>query len=575
MIADLPPSDLPAEIATLGALMCGIECPDCLTRRHFSCTAHEMIFGAIEHLAGLGKPTDSISVAHELERLGLLDEVGGMNYLGQCLEGVPRNPSIEHHVDILAQLATRRELIYASRGIERDAHDLSVPVDELIARADMSQVSNGRDTDLERITAGELASGNFEQEYIFENILAKCQLGIIAGAFKTLKTSVLADMWISAATGHKFLGEFPASPEIVEARGIPAGIISGESGKASLQSIAKRICAHRGIRLADAENLVLSTEIPDIGTAAGRRKLRRFIERDKLKFLGIDPVYRAMPGVGDAAGNLFIVGKYLGPLIELGEETGCSIVINHHCGKRTNSTFEPAELADIQWSGFAEAVRQWILLSRRSKYEADGNGVHQLWMNVGGSAGHSGLWAVDITEGRSDSETGRTWEVDIAYASQARAKAAADARETRDQRRAETQQETAKRERDRIVKALKRFPEGETASGLEPFTGLNSKRFKAAMADLLEDGTVVPWKVHKPNRKKPYPGFKLTQCEPIRHSDNSYPTTCRDDGTTTYTTSAYIGAVGVGVVPEGINRGDAFDDDVSEWSSNGDGDVPF
>src|SRR5687767_13403037 len=84
--------------------------------------------------------------------------------------------------------------------------------------------------------------------------------------------------------------------------------------------------------------------------------------------------------------------------------------------KERADPFQPPELEDIAWSGFQEWCRQWLLVGRREKYEP-GTGSHRLWLNVGGSAGHSALWALDIEEGKLPN---RTWEVNVMHADEAR-----------------------------------------------------------------------------------------------------------------------------------------------------------
>ena len=64
-------------------------------------------------------------------------------------------------------------------------------------------------------------------------------------------------------------------------------------------------------------------------------------------------------------------------------------------------------------AGIAEFARQWILLNRRAPFVPD-SGRHELRLNVGGSAGHSGSWDVTINEGRLKSDfSGRIWEVQV------------------------------------------------------------------------------------------------------------------------------------------------------------------
>jgi hypothetical protein len=92
-------------------------------------------------------------------------------------------------------------------------------------------------------------------------------------------------------------------------------------------------------------------------------------------------------------------------------EAGCSPILVHHARKHTG--YEAIDLDDLAFAGVSEFARQWMLLSRRERYQI-GSGLQKLWLNVGGSIGHGGLWSVDICEGNiGDDFSGRKWDVTV------------------------------------------------------------------------------------------------------------------------------------------------------------------
>src|SRR5207253_2151692 len=115
--------------------------------------------------------------------------------------------------------------------------------------------------------------------------------------------------------------------------------------------------------------------------------------------------------------NMFQVGPLLLRIARVCREAGTTLVLVHHTTKPAGmlrmQAGEPLELEDLAYSGFQEFARQWLLVNRRQKYEA-GSGEHLLWLNLGGSAGHSGCWGLDIDEGKLDENFGgRGWQVQV------------------------------------------------------------------------------------------------------------------------------------------------------------------
>ncbi|MBI3464900.1 MAG: hypothetical protein HY000_17865 [Planctomycetes bacterium] len=123
-----------------------------------------------------------------------------------------------------------------------------------------------------------------------------------------------------------------------------------------------------------------------------------------------------------------------------------------------------------------------------------------MWLNVGGSAGHSALWAVDIHEGAYDGMTPRRWDVTVMGADEARSEV-----------KEEKQQAKKDDARTRLLLTLQQFPSGETREALKEAAGVSSSIAALAIGELVASREVVPCKIRKGNRKSPYDGFRLAE----------------------------------------------------------------
>jgi len=63
----------------------------------------------------------------------------------------------------------------------------------------------------------------------------------------------------------------------------------------------------------------------------------------------------------------------------------------------------------------------------------------------------------------------------------------------------------------KIVAAMAKFSNGETAKVIRGRAGISGERFNVIIASLLEDGAVVETQLTKPNRKAAYDGYKLAE----------------------------------------------------------------
>jgi len=123
------PHDIDAERAALGgaivdnetfaALAAQVEAAD------FFRAAHKKIFAAMTRLHEAGAPIDPISLKVELGRVGELDDVGGVQYLSDLVNGVPRSANVAYYGRLVREAATTRFLVkkLPSRKSTRDRRD--------------------------------------------------------------------------------------------------------------------------------------------------------------------------------------------------------------------------------------------------------------------------------------------------------------------------------------------------------------------------------------------------------------------------------------------------------------------
>jgi len=319
--------------------------------------------------------------------------------------------------------------------------------------------------------------------YLIQGVLVEGQPCVMGGPSKSMKTSVSADLAISLASYSDFLGRFRVNSQE------RVGFISAESGKAVVQETFRRICAAKEISLGTlGSQLVFSTTMPKCDTAGGLQALADFVKSNELTVLILDPAYLAFSGVSETAGNVFSMGGMLLSLAESLTAMGVTLIICHHSRKtREQGTprHEPLSLEDLAYAGWSEFARQWILVNRREAY-VEGSGTHLLWLKTGGSAGHSGLWGVDIDEGPGSALDGRTWNV--------RVESARDIRDGEKEAKADAKQRAeAKKDQDAMLAMmgyLDTCEGGETVTAWRRGIGFNLEKFNRLLDRLKSDGLI-------------------------------------------------------------------------------------
>jgi replicative DNA helicase len=113
----LPPHSIEAEQSVLGGLMLDSAAWDQIADRviaeDFYRNDHRLIFEAVAGLIERSQPCDAVTLSGHLESQGLLDQVGGLAYLGSLARDTPTTANIRAYADIVRERSVLRQLISA------------------------------------------------------------------------------------------------------------------------------------------------------------------------------------------------------------------------------------------------------------------------------------------------------------------------------------------------------------------------------------------------------------------------------------------------------------------------------
>lgn len=144
----IPPQNLEAEQAILGALMVDRDLipivSEIVRKSDFYAPHHATVYDAISSLYERGEPVDKVSVAEELRRRKLLDEIGGVDFISQLLNTVPTAASAEYYARVVAEKSILRSLITAGGRISNVAFEQPENVDEAVDQCEQMIFEIGR-----------------------------------------------------------------------------------------------------------------------------------------------------------------------------------------------------------------------------------------------------------------------------------------------------------------------------------------------------------------------------------------------------------------------------------------------
>jgi replicative DNA helicase len=135
----VPPHDQDAEMSVLGSILLDpLSVAKVLQFLHpedFYRENNGQIYRAALDLFSAGEPIDNVTLAAQLQTMGMLDRVGGRTQLASMQSAVPTAANIEYYGRIVKEKAYKRRLISAGTNIAGFGYDDAVEAEEAINQA--------------------------------------------------------------------------------------------------------------------------------------------------------------------------------------------------------------------------------------------------------------------------------------------------------------------------------------------------------------------------------------------------------------------------------------------------------
>ena len=135
------PHNLEAERSILGAVLLDNHslntAVETLRSEDFFLPQNRHIFERMIQLGEKQQAIDTVTLVEELMRKGQLEAAGGISYVSQLMDGLPRVTNVDHYARIVKEKAILRGLIHSASAIQEEAlaaGDISVMPQQLYRR---------------------------------------------------------------------------------------------------------------------------------------------------------------------------------------------------------------------------------------------------------------------------------------------------------------------------------------------------------------------------------------------------------------------------------------------------------
>jgi replicative DNA helicase len=255
----LPPHNSEAEQAVLSSMLLemdsAIYAHEHLCAKDFYRPDHQLIFTAMEELILRNEPVDVITVKDKLESDGILQKVGGVEFLTQLANNFYTSANLKQYVKIIKDKSVLRRLIKISSNISISSYEEKEPVEIILENAEkniFNVIQNRNSTEF--IQLNEIlveAIDNIEKIFYSKEKITGIPTGFIDF---DAKTAGLQNSDLILLAARPSMGKTAFALNIAEHVGvneqIPVALFSLEMSKSQLAN--RLLCSQAMI---DAQNL--------------------------------------------------------------------------------------------------------------------------------------------------------------------------------------------------------------------------------------------------------------------------------------------------------------------------------
>jgi DnaB-like helicase N terminal domain/AAA domain len=258
------PSNLEAARAILGGVLLNNDRISALATAHpddFFLRQHQIIARTMISLSLLNTPIDLVTLTEELDRRGALEDAGGVAYISQLADGLPRTANLDHYARIVRQKSHLRQVAFGAEAIQlaalepdADIADLTQRIQNLAEAASRSPQPRLKSVTSDGLLQLEVAA----REMVLAPVLPTQGLGMLYSKRGLGKTYMSLSIAHAVASGGSFLGW--TAP-----RARPVLFVDGEL---PLSTLKARLAAVTQGAETQAEPGMLRLITPDLQTGA-------------------------------------------------------------------------------------------------------------------------------------------------------------------------------------------------------------------------------------------------------------------------------------------------------------------